>query len=478
MTSIKAWMRPANGIYARTHKSLLLSIIMKTKQPSFEDFKAHRESIAIVGLGYVGLPLAAVLARKFRLVGFDINEKRVTELRQGVDRTRELSVDQLSVVCRPSSPSGPSLSFSTDPKVLGECRLIIVTVPTPIDDHKKPDLTPLVKASTMIGRFIKPGTTVVYESTVYPGCTEEDCLPLVEKESGLKWKQDFFVGYSPERINPGDKEHTVDKIKKVVSGDTPETADLLKQIYGAVITAGVFVAASIKTAEAAKVIENTQRDLNIALMNELALIFDCMGINTLDVLEAAGTKWNFLPFRPGLVGGHCIGVDPYYLTFKAESLGYHPQVILAGRRINDGMGKFIAEKTVKLLIANDRPVKGAKVLILGWTFKEDVPDIRNTRVIDIYSELESYGMDVSCYDPEADAAEVKHEYGIELIRDVEAQAPYSAVILAVKHKALVARFDGPTLAGLGGLHTPLLIDVKGFLPAAQSAAWGGRCWQL
>jgi UDP-N-acetyl-D-galactosamine dehydrogenase len=451
---------------------------MKAKQPSFEDFEAHRASIAIVGLGYVGLPLAAIFARKFHVIGFDINEKRVAELRQGIDRTRELSVDQLSVVCRPSSPSGPSLSFSTDPKVLGECRLIIVTVPTPIDDHKNPDLTPLVKSSTTIGRHIKPGTTVVYESTVYPGCTEEDCLPLVEKESGLKWKQDFFAGYSPERINPGDKEHTVDKIKKVVSGDTPETADLLKQIYGAVITAGVFVAASIKTAEAAKVIENTQRDLNIALMNELALIFDRMGINTLDVLEAAGTKWNFLPFRPGLVGGHCIGVDPYYLTFKAESLGYHPQVILAGRRINDGMGKFIAEKTVKLLIANDRPVKGAKVLVLGWTFKEDVPDIRNTRVIDIYRELHSYGVEVVCHDPEADSTEVEAVYRIKLTTNVDALVPYDAVITAVKHRELLRLFPLRRIKQFGGGRLPVLIDVKGFFGRHLIEEEGFSYWRL
>jgi UDP-N-acetyl-D-galactosamine dehydrogenase len=450
---------------------------MKTKQLSFEDFQAHRESIAIVGLGYVGLPLAAVFARKFHVIGFDINEKRVAELRQGIDRTRELSADQLSAVCRPSSPSGRSLSFSTDPKVLGECRLIIVTVPTPIDDHKNPDLTPLVKSSTTIGRHIKPGTTVVYESTVYPGCTEEDCLPIIEKESGLKWKQDFFAGYSPERINPGDKEHTVDKIKKVVAGDTPETADLLRQIYGAVITGGIFVAATIKTAEAAKVIENTQRDLNIALMNELALIFDRMGISTLDVLEAAGTKWNFLPFRPGLVGGHCIGVDPYYLTFKAESLGYHPQVILAGRRINDGMGKFIAEKTVKLLIAADRPVKGAKVLILGWTFKEDVPDIRNTRVIDIFNELKSFGVDVSCYDPEADAAEVKHEYGLDLLHTAPLCGPFDAIILAVKHKALLASYTWQNIESLGGTRPPVVIDVKGFCSLKPENSVGAT-WQL
>ena len=463
-------------------------------RPTFADFESGKASIAIIGLGYVGLPLAAVFARKFKVVGFDINEQRVSELRAGHDRTRELSREQLAAassakgegvgakggesgVGRRTSDVGSGLIFSTDPKVLAEARIIIVTVPTPIDDHKNPDLTPLVKSSTTIGRHIKAGTTVVYESTVYPGCTEEDCLPIIEKESGLKWKEDFFAGYSPERINPGDKEHTVDKIKKVVSGDTPETTELLRQIYGAVITAGIFVAASIKTAEAAKVIENTQRDLNIALMNELALIFDRMGIRTLDVLEAAGTKWNFLPFRPGLVGGHCIGVDPYYLTFKAESLGYHPQVILAGRRINDGMGKFIAEKTVKLLIANDRPVKGAKVLILGWTFKEDVPDIRNTRVIDIYRELQSYGVDVSCYDPQADLDEVHHEYGILLRDEIPCEGHFDAIILAVKHKILADEFGLEKLIQLGGSQAPIIIDVKSFF---QRQAFAEQCeyWSL
>ena len=422
----------------------------------------------MIGLGYVGLPLANLFARKFKVVGFDINRQRISELASGHDRTRELTKEQLTQ---------SALTYAHDPVVLAQARLIIVTVPTPIDDHKNPDLTPLVKASTMIGQYIKAGTTVVYESTVYPGCTEEDCLPLIENESGLKWKDDFFAGYSPERINPGDKEHTVEKILKVVSGDTVETTEMLRQIYGAVITAGIFVAASIKTAEAAKVIENTQRDLNIALMNELALIFDRMGISTNAVLEAAGTKWNFLPFKPGLVGGHCIGVDPYYLTHKAESLGYHPQVILAGRRINDGMGKFIAEKTVKLLIANDRPVKGAKVLILGWTFKEDVPDIRNTRVIDIYSELQAYGVDAFCYDPEADAAEVKHEYGLDLARSAEAGAPYAAILLAVKHKSLVARFGRDELAALGGTRWPMLVDVKNFFRAETMAGWPGY-WQM
>ena len=445
-------------------------------RPQFQDFVGKKETIAVIGLGYVGLPLAALFALKFKVIGFDIDQQRITELEAGLDRTRELTSEQLASVTRAPS-SAPGLSFSTDPKVLSAARLIIVTVPTPIDNHKNPDLTPLVKASAMIGRHIKPGTTVVYESTVYPGCTEEDCLPLIEKESGLKWKEGFFAGYSPERINPGDKEHTVAKIKKVVSGDIPETAEMLKQIYGAVITAGIFVASGIKVAEAAKVIENTQRDLNIALMNELALIFDRMGICTLDVLEAAGTKWNFLPFRPGLVGGHCIGVDPYYLTHKAESLGYNPQVILAGRRINDGMGKFIAEKTVKLLIANDRPVKGAKVLILGWTFKEDVPDIRNTRVIDIYNELRSYGVDVFCYDPEADAAEVKHEYGLALAASAEAGAHYAAVVLAVKHKSLLARFGPQQLAALGGERQPVLIDVKNYFRADLMNNWPGY-WQM
>lgn len=431
---------------------------------SFQDFVARKERIVVIGLGYVGLPLAHLLATKFDVTGLDISQQRVDELRAGHDRTRELTADQLA---------GSTLAYSTDPSCLAKARFVIVTVPTPIDEHKKPDLSPLVGASTMIGKYIQAGTTVVYESTVYPGCTEEDCLPVIEKISGLKWKTDFFAGYSPERINPGDKEHTVAKIKKVVSGDSPQTASLVDAIYSSVITAGTFVAANIKTAEAAKVIENTQRDINIALMNELALIFDRLGIRTLDVLEAAGTKWNFLPFRPGLVGGHCIGVDPYYLTHKAQSLGYHPEVILAGRRINDGMGKFIAEKTVKLLIQNDRLVKGAKILILGWTFKEDVPDIRNTRVIDIYQELQSYGADVTVHDPEADPAEVRHEYGIELALEPGAAAPYAAVIVAVKHRSLAPLLNPDALAGLGESgKSPLLVDVKACLSQAL------KPWQL
>jgi UDP-N-acetyl-D-galactosamine dehydrogenase len=449
---------------------------MPHQRPSFADFLTGKETIAVIGLGYVGLPLAVLFARKYKVVGFDINQQRICELEKGNDRTRELTAEQLFAVHRPSSSDG--LYYSCDPNVLSRAGLIIVTVPTPIDIYKKPDLTPLVNASTMIGKYIKAGTTVVYESTVYPGCTEEDCLPLIENESRLKWKKDFFAGYSPERINPGDREHTIDKIKKVVSGDIPETTELLRLIYSSVISAGVFVAASIKVAEAAKVIENTQRDLNIALMNELALIFARLEINMGDVLEAAGTKWNFLPFRPGLVGGHCIGVDPYYLTFKAESLGYHPQVILAGRRINDGMGKYIAEQTVKQLIAADRQVKGSRVLILGFTFKENVPDIRNTRVIDIYRELLVYGVAPLPFDPRADRSEVEHEYGLQLIENVAAMGPYDAIILAVKHQELLQDYPLAILKSLGRGAIPVVIDVKGFYTSDQYQRGGFNYWLL
>jgi len=441
---------------------------MSLNRPTHSDFAERRERIGVIGLGYVGLPLAHAFATKFDVVGIDISAERVAELKAGKDRTEELTAEQLKAT---------KLAFSADLADLKSCRLVIVTVPTPIDDHKNPDLTPLVKASASIGRHLAPGTTVVYESTVYPGCTEEDCIPVIERESGKKWGRDFFAGYSPERINPGDREHTVTKILKIVSGDNAETAELLRQIYGAVITAGIHVAPTIKAAEAAKVIENTQRDLNIALMNELALIFDRMGISTKDVLEAAGTKWNFLRFSPGLVGGHCIGVDPYYLTFKAESLGYHPQVILAGRRINDGMGKVIAEKTVKCLIGADRPVKGAKVLILGWTFKENVPDVRNTRVIDIYRELEAFGAKPMAFDPHADGEEVRHEYGIDLLGEVGA-GPYDAVILAVRHKALVETYTLDRIRALGGASPPAIVDVKGFFSHAALKASGMAAWQL
>ena len=436
---------------------------------SFEQFLDKKASICIIGLGYVGLPLAVAFASKFDVIGFDINPNRVRELKEGFDRTEEMNADQLRRY---------PIRFTTNPEALSNSRFIIVTVPTPIDAHRRPDLTPLIKASQMIGRYIEPSTTIVYESTVYPGCTEEDCLPLIEKESGLKWRRDFFAGYSPERINPGDKEHTVEKIKKVVSGDSPETATLVARVYGAIISAGVHVAPTIKTAEAAKVIENTQRDLNIALMNELALIFDRQGINTLAVLEAAGTKWNFLPFRPGLVGGHCIGVDPYYLTFKAESLGYNPEVILAGRRINDGMGKIIAEKTVKHLIGSERPVKGARVLILGWTFKENVPDIRNTRIIDIHRELASYGILSMPFDPHADNNEVEHEYGLRLIENVDENGPYDAIILAVKHRKIMAEFTIDRLRKLGSKRPPVIIDVKGFFSAETYQAAKIDYWQL
>lgn len=440
-----------------------------SKPVSFDGLASKEVSICVVGLGYVGLPLAVALASKFDVIGFDINATRVHELDEGRDRTGELTLENLRRY---------PIQFTSDPLFLSKSRFIIVTVPTPIDAQRRPDLTPLASASRMVGHHIKPGTTVVYESTVYPGCTEEDCIPLIEKESGLKWKTEFFVGYSPERINPGDKEHTVERIKKIVSGDLPETAALVARVYGAVIIAGIHVAPSIQTAEAAKVIENTQRDLNIALMNELALIFDRQGINTLDVLEAAGTKWNFLPFRPGLVGGHCIGVDPYYLTFKAESLGYHPEVILAGRRINDGMGKIIAEKTVKLLIASERSVKGARVLILGWTFKENVPDIRNTRIIDIHRELVSYGIHSLPFDPHADLSEVEEEYGVRLVEKVDDEGPYDAVIFAVKHNCLIREFDLGRLGRLGGSRAPVIIDVKGFFKASQYRDAGFEYWQM
>lgn len=437
---------------------------------SFDEFADKRQTICVLGLGYVGLPLAVLFASRFNVVGFDISERRIDELNNGVDHTRELTREQLRA---------HPVTFTSDPSVLSKARLIVVTVPTPVDSHCNPDLSPLIGASTAIGNRIKPGTLVVYESTVYPGCTEDDCVPLIERASGLKWKKDFFVGYSPERINPGDKLHTVEKIMKVVSGDTPATAALVAQIYGAVITAGVYQAASIKTAEAAKVIENTQRDVNIALMNELAVIFARMGLNTSAVLEAAGTKWNFLPFRPGLVGGHCIGVDPYYLTFKAQEVGYHPEVILAGRRINDNMGKYIAEQTVKKLISTSRPVKGARILILGWTFKEDVPDVRNTKVIDIYNELATYGMEVHAYDPLAYPEEVKHEYGISLLTELDAgSSAFDAVVLAVKHRQLRSEFNFDRLKSLGGARSPLVIDVKSYFSQTELEGSGCDWWQL
>jgi UDP-N-acetyl-D-galactosamine dehydrogenase len=390
-----------------------------------DQVKTGKAKIALVGLGYVGLPLAAAFGRVAEVIGFDISEKKVGELKRGLDTTGELSAEELA---------STRIDFTLDPARLKEASFLIVTVPTPIDEHKKPDLRPVESASRTIGRHLAPGSIVVYESTVYPGVTEEVCVPILERESGLKCGVDFKVGYSPERINPGDKIHTVDRIVKVVSGQDAPTLETVAQVYAMVVEAGVHRAPSIKVAEAAKVIENTQRDLNIALMNELAIIFGKMGIVTKDVLEAAGTKWNFLKFTPGLVGGHCIGVDPFYLTYKAEEVGYYPQVILAGRRINDGMGKYVAENTVKKLIEADKSVRGSRVLVLGLTFKENVPDIRNSKVIDIVRELKEYGVGVLVHDPVADPEEARHEYGVGLT-SLEAAGPVDGVVWAVSHDA-------------------------------------------
>ena len=379
--------------------------------------------IAIIGLGYVGFPLAVEFGKNIPTLGFDIDTSRIAELNTGFDRTQEVTAEQLK--------ESVSLTFSSNATDLSTCNTFIVTVPTPIDHFKKPDLSPLLKASEMIGKALKKGDLVIYESTVYPGCTEEDCVPVLEKFSGLKFNVDFFCGYSPERINPGDKVNTLTKIKKVTSGSTPEIAEKVDQLYRSIITAGTHKAPSMKVAEASKAIENAQRDVNISFVNELALIFDRMGIDTTEVLEAAGTKWIFLNFKPGLVGGHCIGVDPYYLLHKSESLGYYPQVILSGRRVNDNMCIFVANKLVKLLINKGQKIGGAKTLMLGITFKENCPDIRNSRVVDIYKELVDFGMDVDVYDPWANAAEVKHEHGIELVSKLADK--YQAIVLTVAH---------------------------------------------
>ncbi|MEO3356823.1 Vi polysaccharide biosynthesis UDP-N-acetylglucosamine C-6 dehydrogenase TviB [Acinetobacter haemolyticus] len=381
--------------------------------------------IAIIGLGYVGLPLAVEFGKKVSVVGFDIHQKRVDELKSGQDHTLEVSPEELK--------QASHLSYTADLDDLKDCNFFIVTVPTPIDDYKQPDLTPLIKASTSIGKVLKKRDIVVYESTVYPGATEEACIPVLEQVSGLKFNQDFFAGYSPERINPGDKEHRVTNILKITSGSTPEIADYVDEVYNLIIEAGTHKAPSIKVAEAAKVIENTQRDVNIALINELALIFNKLGIDTEDVLKAAGTKWNFLPFRPGLVGGHCIGVDPYYLTHKAQAIGYHPEIILAGRRLNDNMSLYVANQLVKQLNKKRIQVEGARVLVLGLTFKENCPDIRNTKVVDIISELQDFNIQVDAYDPWVDVAEAQHEYGITPISEPQANM-YDAIILAVAHE--------------------------------------------
>lgn len=413
------------------------------------------EKIGVIGLGYVGLPLAVEFGKILDVVGFDINQSRIKELKRGVDKTLEVDTDELATATK--------LKFSSNPDDLKTANYFIVTVPTPVDEYKTPNLTPLRKASETVGKVLKRGDIVIYESTVFPGCTEEDCVPVLEKFSGLKYNVDFFCGYSPERINPGDKLHRLPTIKKVTSGSNPEIAERVDQLYKKIIKAGTHKASSIRVAEAAKVIENAQRDINIAFVNELSLIFEKMGIDTHEVLNAAGTKWNFLPYKPGLVGGHCIGVDPYYLTYKAESLGYHPQVILAGRRINDNMGAHIASRVIKLMTQNDLPVNKAKVLVLGITFKENCPDIRNSKVIDVIRELKSYGTDVEVFDPQAEVEEVKHEYGLTLIPALNKK--YSAIVLAVSHK----EFSSINWSAIKSEKT-IIYDVKGFLDPKEVSA--------
>ncbi|MHA6249258.1 nucleotide sugar dehydrogenase [Pontibacter sp. CAU 1760] len=405
-----------------------------------DSIAVENAKIAVIGLGYVGLPLAIEFGKKYEVLGFDINQRRVAELAEGFDRTHEANLDMLKEVssASESSSAGTGLRFSADVTSLQACNTFIVTVPTPIDQFKAPDLRPLLKASEMLGSILKVGDLVIYESTVYPGCTEEDCVPVLERVSGLTFNQDFFVGYSPERINPGDKINTLTKIKKVTSGSTPEIATRVNALYASIIEAGTHLASSIKVAETSKAIENAQRDVNISFINELALICDRIGIDTNDVIEAASTKWNFLKYKPGLVGGHCIGVDPYYLAHKAEALGYHPQVILSGRRVNDNMGQFVANKVVKLMINKDLKVKGARALIMGFTFKENCPDVRNTRVVDIYHELIQFGLQVDVFDPWADLEEVQQEYGIQLHKELNEAVRYDAVIVTVAHNEFLS----------------------------------------
>ena len=424
-------------------------------------------TIAIIGLGYVGLPLAVEFGKKFKTIGYDLSEAKVAAYREFNDPTGEVVSEDLRAAAH--------LECTTDSSRIASADFIVVAVPTPVDDAHQPDFSPLVSASTSVGKHMKRGAIVVYESTVYPGATEEVCIPVLEMNSGMKWKQDFHIGYSPERINPGDKEHTLTKILKIVSGDDTDTLEKVAQLYESIVTAGVHRASSIKVAEAAKVIENTQRDLNIALMNELALIFDKLDIDTTEVLEAAGTKWNFLKFRPGLVGGHCIGVDPYYLTHKADMLGYHPQVILAGRRINDGMGKFIAEKTIKLMVTAGLSIKGAKVNVLGLTFKEDCPDLRNSRVPDIINELKSYGIEVHLHDPLAEKAEALHEYGL-LLENWDQLPQAEALIIAVAHK----EYSEMPLKNLISCvqESGVVVDVKSSMNLPALRAQGLSCWRL
>jgi UDP-N-acetyl-D-galactosamine dehydrogenase len=426
----------------------------------------HNRKISVIGLGYVGLPVAVAFGHQEETIGFDIDPQRLAELRDRHDRTGEVSAEELRL---------SRVHFTDSLEILRQADFHIVAVPTPVDEARKPDLSPMLRASETVGRALKPGDIVVYESTVYPGATEEDCVPVLERVSGLRCGVDFFVGYSPERINPGDKEHTFTRITKIVSGQTPEVLEIVAAVYGSVVTAGVHKASSIKVAEAAKVIENTQRDLNIALMNELAVIFKRMGIDTLEVLEAAGTKWNFLPFRPGLVGGHCIGVDPYYLTHKAQKLGYHPEVILAGRRINDGMGRYVAAETIKQMILAGHCVRGAKVAVLGLTFKEDCPDLRNSRVIDIITELRTYGIEPLVHDPIADAEEARHEYGVRLASWEEIK-DCDALVLAVAQRF----YKSVSLADWKSLLKPegVLSDVKSLIDPSAAAAHVLRLWRL
>ncbi len=425
------------------------------------------DKIAVVGLGYVGLPLAVCLAEHFEVVGYDRKSERISELNAGKDRTLEVTEEELKRF---------QLTFTDNPGDLAQCRFIIVAVPTPIDEYRNPDLRPLESSSKTVGMHIQKGSCVVYESTVYPGATEDVCIPIIEENSGLKFGVDFTAGYSPERINPGDKSHSIAGIVKIISGYDAHALELLEGVYGKIIKAGLFKASSIKVAEAAKVIENTQRDLNIALMNELAMIFDKIGIDTTEVLKAAGTKWNFMPFSPGLVGGHCIGVDPYYLTFKAEALGYHPEMILAGRRINDNMGKFVAEKTVKMMIRADKKVNGGKVAVLGVTFKENVPDLRNTKVVDIINELRDYGINVLAEDPLADKQEAMEYYGLELT-DMECVSDVDAVVVAVMHE----KYKTMGLDGLTALFSgkkPLIIDIKGMFEYQEADSQEISYWRL
>ena len=428
---------------------------------------SEKSTVAVIGLGYVGLPLALAFGKKYPTIGYDLKTKSIASFKKHIDPTGEMSADDLKAAVY--------IDYTDDPKHLAKADFIIVAVPTPIDTARQPDLFPLKSATETAGRYMKQGATVIYESTVYPGATEEVCVPILEKISGLRWKQGFFVGYSPERINPGDKAHTLTSIVKVVSSDTPKTLDRVAELYGSIITAGVYRAPNIKTAEAAKVIENTQRDLNIALMNELAVIFDKLGIDTLEVLEAASTKWNFLPFKPGLVGGHCIGVDPYYLTYKAETSGYHPEVILAGRRINDNMGKYVVEQTIKLMVRSSIPVNGARVGIFGLTFKEDCADLRNSRVTDIIHELESYSISPLVHDPLADAGEAENFYGISL-RPLEDMTDLDALIIAVGHKAYKNMPLDNILIRLK--QNGCIIDIKSILDVLALKKTNTKFWRL